>query len=152
MTVNIEISKKYKSWVEATGSSDDWLSYIGFNIHPEDMLLVLKLVFPEFIVVDKCVFLKHKFHLDNYKEWKNNFSNQHKEIEKMINHTHLYDIFDQCTDHIDDIVFEEIGKILCRSWSQSLKLSFPNKNFSIDYSNSEYTYGPTLTFYQVEII
>jgi hypothetical protein len=66
-----------------------------------------------------------------------------------MNHTHLYDIFSGCADEVDDVVFEQLAEIVALSWRLVLKDKFPGIKFSVDVSNSDQDYGPTVTFYQV---
>jgi hypothetical protein len=69
-------------------------------------------------------------------------------IEKDINRVHIYDIFANCEDDVEDSVFERVGAMLKISWSNYLIREFPHKEIIVEYSNDQREYGPTLTAYQ----
>ncbi|MDD0973158.1 hypothetical protein [Pseudomonas fontis] len=72
-----------------------------------------------------------------------------REVEKIMNHTHLCDVFSGCNDEVGDFVFEQLAEILSLSWQLVLKDKFPERKFSVEVLNSDQDYGPTVTFYKI---
>ena len=147
---SIENIKKFNSWKNNwdNPSSLGLLNYISFNIHPDDVLILGNLFFPNFIEFDNSIFYSEHFNLNGYNEWRQKLNNDSIAIEKVINHVHVYDIFTNCTDQIDDATFKNIGKLLQLSWSMYLNKVFPDKQIIVMYSDDESEYGPTLTVHQ----
>jgi len=81
--------------------------------------------------------------------WLSKYNGDVCAVEKIMNHTHLYDIFAGCSDDVDDVVFEQLAEVVALSWRLVLKDKFPESKFVVDVSNSDQDYGPTVTFYQV---
>lgn len=142
---------RYESWKSGWVEKDkvDEFSYISNTCNPEDVLLSCKLFFPDFIVEGGGVFLENKYDNDAFESWFKKFSGDLQATEKMINHTHLYDVFDGCSEDVDDRVFEQLAEVVALSWRLVLSDKFPQKKFNVVVSNSDQDYGPVVTFYQM---
>lgn len=141
---------RYDAW-EAQWEEPETLGlheYISEKCHPEDVLICSRLFFPEFIVVDNCVLLYERYEENNFLAWKLKFPQENSAVEKMINHTHVYDLFGSIADNVSDSVFNQLCIVMKCSWRMTLKEVFPEKEFIIESSNDDAEYGPTLTFYQ----
>jgi hypothetical protein len=73
-------------------------------------------------------------------------------LEKTINHIHIYDVFANCSDNVEDTVYENIGKLLQFFWSNYLRSKFPLKTIIVEYNNGTQVYGPTITFKSEQVI
>ncbi len=142
--------KKFKEWKEKWEKPDemDWLSYLSFNCHPEDVLIVGKLFFPEFIERDGLIFLEIKFDEGIYSEWVARLGNDFISIQNVINHVHIYDLFAHCEDDVEDDVFIDICEMLKSTWEIRLKKLYPSISVCVESSFSDQDYGPTLKVYQ----
>ncbi len=69
-------------------------------------------------------------------------------MEKSYNIINIWDLFSGDIRGVEDRVYEDIGKIICISWSMCLDRNFPDRKFIIKYENSEKNYGPIVYFYQ----
>lgn len=149
MRTDISNIKRYSIWKDKweDKSAISLQQYISFNIHPEDILIVGKLFFPEIIEVNECVFLKDNFDKDVYEEISTQYKNDNNLIERTINRIHIYEYFAQCEDSIDDTIFENVGNMLKFSWQIYFNKVFSEKEIVVEYNNNELEYGPTLTFY-----
>lgn len=146
--LNFNNIKRFGAWKNKWGDTGQVTlsQYISFNIHPEDVLILGSLFFPNFIEVGGCVLLSNNYNSDTFKKMKLNSNNQ--SIERNINRVYIYDIFANCGDDVEEIVFERVGKLLQTSWSTYLNKEFPKKKINVDYCNNLKQYGPTLTVYQ----
>lgn len=133
-------------WVEKDKVNE--LSYISSVCNPEDVLLSCKLFFPDFVVVREGVFLESKYDDGAVECWLKQFDGDLRATERMINHTHLYDVFDGCSEDVDDRVFNQLAEVMALSWRLVLGSKFPERKFIVEVSNSDQDYGPVVTFYQ----
>jgi len=118
------------------------------NIHPSDIVHISKLFFPELVFVDDCVFFKEKYNEFNYNQWKIGLKSDSKQIERMMNHIHVYDLYENHKEDIEDTVFLETAKLLKFSWELYFYKTFPDKALIIELSVGENDYGPTLYLFQ----
>ncbi|WP_233473233.1 hypothetical protein [Metapseudomonas otitidis] len=141
---------RYELWKSGwdNKSQVDEYSYISDQCNPEDVLLSCRIFFPGFVVVENGVFLERNYNSDAFLSWLEIFGGDLHAVERMINHTHLYDLFDGCVEEVDDRVFEQLAEVLVFSWKLILENKFPDRRFDVKISNSEQEYGPVVTFCQ----
>ena len=142
---------RYSAWKAGWADKDsiDVFSYISNECSPEDFLLCCKLLFPDFVIIDGAVLLEHKYEAGTFQSWVSQFNGDLCAIEKVVNHTHMYDVFEGCSDDVDEAVFTQLAEVICLSWRLLLRDKFPDKKFCVDVLNSDQEYGPVVTFYQV---
>ena len=60
--MNLEEIDKYIKWKDRWSNKEniDIYQYISFNIHPDDILIIGKLLFPETIEIEDCIFLHRR--------------------------------------------------------------------------------------------
>jgi hypothetical protein len=135
---------RLQKWQKGWEKPVDWMDYLQVNIHPEDILIVGKFLFPAFIEIDDVVLLQLLFNEAVYRQTKDNFSTK-RNIELSMNHIYILDVFS--VDNRNDLnVYENIALMVKTSWEFSLGKCFPGRQFEVAYSNTESDYGPTLTF------
>jgi hypothetical protein len=144
--------EQFELWRSQWGKKDqvDIYSYISCMCNPEHSLLFCRILFPDFIVVDGAVFLDFKYDDNIFNVWLERLGGDLCATEKMMNLTHVYDIFSGGDIRISDSdsVFEPISSAIAFSWRLVLRNKFPDKVFCVRESNSDQEYGPTITFYQ----
>lgn len=145
-----KIFPRFLEWKKQWGEPDemDLSDYVSFNIHPEDALSVLALTNPAFVEVDGCVFLGNNFEADNHEKWRDQFEGDKYKLQLLINHVHIYDLFANCNDDVEDSVFEKVGEFLKCSYAHALKSLYPERVFVVSLSIGDEDYGPVLTFYE----
>ncbi|HHQ4828143.1 TPA: hypothetical protein ACSQZH_006024 [Pseudomonas aeruginosa] len=126
----------------------DVFSYISYEIRPEELLILGKLVFPDFILDRGAVILEMNYEEKKFNDWMERLENDIQSVERFINHTHIYDIFSGCNEDVEDEIFEQLAHMLSLSWRLILKEKFPDRDFSVLLSCSDQDYGPTITFFQ----
>ncbi|BDB19882.1 hypothetical protein cym2001_32470 [Pseudomonas sp. CYM-20-01] len=144
-------SPRYEHWKSQweDQSELDEFSYISDVVHPEDALLFCKVLFPDFVIHESGVFLEHSFTFDAFSTWMETCNNDVVAVEKVLNHTHLYDVFGGCRDRVDEAVYEQLCRIVAQSWRMVLLSKFPEKKFCVQAIVSDQEYGPVVTFSQV---
>lgn len=142
---------RYELWRGqwADRSSINIFSYVSDICNPEDSLLFCKLLFPDFVVVDEAVILESNYDGDIFSAWFEKLDGDVGAVERVMNHTHLYDVFAGCSDEVDDVVFEQLCEIVALAWRLVLRDKFPERLFLVDISNTDQDYGPVVTFSQV---
>jgi hypothetical protein len=143
--------KRFTTWRNRWEDQTDMdeIEYINDNIHPEDLLIIGKLLFPELIECRSGVFLKRNFS-DQITEQLST-SEDVIRLESDINSVKMYDLFSRCND-TEESTFEQVGELLRSSWQMLLSSKYPEKNFNVELIISEGNYGPILTFYQSVIV
>ena len=127
-------------------SAELWLDWIGC---PSHAIAYSTLFWPEFIEYEGCVFRGLEVP-STYKEWQNKYNNSICDIECMLNHTHISDLFNSKEWAPEQILF--IGKKLKEAWTAKLKIDFPDKIFQVEFDdNFDFEVdNPSITFYQKE--
>jgi hypothetical protein len=106
----------------------------------------VKLYWPDFNEVDGSIFLAEQYSEANYRAWRER-GVARDQVESVINHCHVYDLFlNADRDQVDPVVFETIGKTLQKTWACALSDAFPNRTFTFSFATEPDAYGPTLTF------
>ncbi|UVK85271.1 hypothetical protein LOY46_11515 [Pseudomonas sichuanensis] len=141
--------EKYESWREQWENPLDLnlFSYLRSECHPEDTLIVSKLLLPDMLCVDGGVFLEFSFNESTYRSLKEK-GECTSSMERSMNHTLLYDMCDGCSSNVSDEVFVRLSALLKYSWGLVLRDRFPEKLFSITIENNSGDYGPSITFWQ----
>jgi len=124
-------------------------AYLFDAIHPEDALLLTVLFLPRLICFEGGIFMDDRFSETSFRTWLAHCEGDLAAVEAMMNHVHLYDVFGTKADGVNEAVFERLGQALAFSWRALLAQAFPERHFSVEYSNTEQDYGPTVTFFQV---
>lgn len=140
---------KFERWRSMWKSKEtvDIYSYIKASFHPEDALIFCRILFPDVVFYNGGYFLEMNFEEKKVLEWFNSMDGGRQEVEKIVNHIHVYDIFDGCQEDVRDDIFEQLAKIISFSWKIALQESFPGVIFSVEVFSSDKTYGPEITFY-----
>ena len=106
----------------------------------------LDLILPMFAEYRGMVFRTDAFSEAGVEEWLADESLAATDIEKVINHCHLWDVFEQLPT-ISEL--ETVGKILAASWIGAARMQFPDYDFVCSFQNEPDDYGPTLTIWRV---
>jgi hypothetical protein len=140
-------------WRELNGQDftiNDWTSSEG-NIK---LAIGYSFVFwSDFIEHEECVFIKDKFSIANFNNWKNTeYVKNFAQIESVINHIHIIDFFSGEKNR-NEITFDQIkylGERICRIYAVKLKSDFPDRQFIVTFNCEEKLELDeyTLTFYQ----
>jgi hypothetical protein len=145
---NMEL-KVLKEWKLYTGQEQENIyDYISNNINPENVYLIGKYIYtPDIVKFEKGFFLTERISAIGYDVWMGNLNKNIIEVEKIINHIHIYDLFAHFNGDVDENIFLEIGKQMELSWKMYLKHKFPLEEFVINFDDGKNDYGPTITFY-----
>lgn len=126
-----------------------WLDYINFQLHPHELTVMYRIIFPKFVVVDGITLLGMKF-VGHSEQTIRDFAGNSESLEAFeqeFNSFKVYDLFAHAED-ADENSFEMAANLLKRSWEIALAALFPDKVFEVVMSNTDRVYGPTISFFQ----
>jgi hypothetical protein len=111
------------------------------DVSPETAAELARLLHPELIEVRGCVLLAWAYEPDNFEAWWNELKGDRARIEGVLNHIHLWDVFDIA---LGAEKLGELARVIADSWRASANLRFPDRSFEISVSNGDDDYGPTI--------
>ena len=124
-----------------------WQDYINFQLHPDDLIILCRVIFPAFVIVGDYTLLG--LNAEGHSEHNLlDFSRQAQsasEFEKDFNTLKVYDLFSHARV-IHEESFEAAAQLLKKSWEMALSLTFPERTYSVVLSNTDRDYGPTISF------
>lgn len=107
------------------------------------------LLWPSLVEVNGCVILKERFEPANFHEWWVKLSGNVPQVEGIINHVHLWDIFDPNEDDLPDGTLDELARVIARCWECALSEAYPSRSFEVRLHTGNEDYGPTVSFSSV---
>lgn len=143
------LPKKLMDWGEKCSPplENPHIAQINWERTPIEIMSVGRFLLPDFVEYEGGIFLKTRFKEKRVSEWLEKL-NDVSEVEKIINHTHIYDVFLYAKDATDE-EYLQVAKLLQRSWTIALATVFPNKMFDVTLHNSDQDYGPIVSFYSL---
>ena len=141
----------FSKWANSFGKDHgltlmDYLAAKGST----DLAIAFSQIFwPEVIKVNGCYLRVQSLH-----NWADPIpagmkKEERQNMESLINHLHVYDLFTYEDENIELEVDEYLGLIIRSCWAASLKYQIPNINFKVEYWSEPIEYGPTITFWQI---
>jgi hypothetical protein len=105
----------------------NWLPALG---EIDAALIYARLFWPNFRSLCGSVFLRP---VDQalYERWMTELKQDKRRVEKMLNHTHLADLFCNSESLVTAEKLLSLGRILMETWTQKLKLDFPARKFEV---------------------
>jgi hypothetical protein len=116
--------------------------YLDYVVTPGDIVSVAHLLFPSFCEYKGGVFLEMNFSEESVDDFISGGYDLGA-VEGVINHVHVYDFF-MNEELLCDDDCETIAEILSTAWACCLKLQFPNRSFTVEWSHTDQDYGPTV--------
>ncbi len=130
-----------KSTSASLAEEDEVLSYIDANFRLTHLLFAVDILWPEFVEVEQYILRRQAIPTDweRFKREASAANWSDREVEYVINHTHISDLFlnDPDIDEVDTLVLDEIAKVVAELWRCRLKNLFPLKEFSVGVEEGE---------------
>jgi hypothetical protein len=142
--------RDFDKWRTDWGKPDFTLwNYVNYRSDPELAVAFATLFWPKVVDVDGCILLAEHYNPHNFAHWKVQLAGNCQEIERVINHVHVYDLFTHSgTSGTALEALEYLAQVLMRCWECNLRETFPNRRFVLAYATEPEEYGPTITFFQ----
>ncbi|MGC9261370.1 MAG: hypothetical protein ACP5I8_14990 [Phycisphaerae bacterium] len=117
-------------WNNGTGITvESWISGIGRYDH---FLGYISIVWPEFILYDDCVF-RSSPDPKTYHGFMEMFHGNKMEVERVMNHEHVADMFMNKEFSLTEEIVIFIGTRLQQMWSCKLSRDFPGRIFTVEF-------------------
>jgi hypothetical protein len=102
--------------------------------------IVSELFFPELIEVRGCILLASGYEQANFDEWWETTAGDHIAIERVINHLHLWDLFEPSGEP-EERALEVMARRVAQAWRCHAVETFPDREFEVAVTDD---YGPTI--------
>lgn len=139
-----------KQWQEAFGGTPGIWDYLAQEGSLTLALAFAALFWPSFVEIQGCVLLCDRYQPKNFQQWWDQLEGRVSQIEAMINHIHLWDLFDPQKETLPESALEELAYILATCWECALHHAFPDRVFRVTVSTGDEDYGPTVTFVSID--
>lgn len=107
------------------------------------------LLWPSTVVVSGCVLLTEHYTESNFNDWWQELAGDRRQIESVINHVHLWDIFPSDEQETEGAL-ERLSEIMAETWRCALANRYPDRRFDVVVTSSPDEYGPTVSFTSVD--
>lgn len=107
-----------------------WVYYAGT---PGQAIAYANLFWPKFTEHDGCILRDEAFEIENFNTWMQSTAGNRREVEAVINHVHILDIFgnEAATPTLQQVLC--LGRFLKATWEAKLKLEFPSKDITVSF-------------------
>lgn len=107
-----------------------WVYYAGT---PGQAIAYANLFWPKFVEHEGCVLRDEAFEIESFNTWMQSTDGNRREVEAVINHVHILDIFgnEAATPTLDQVLC--LGRFLKATWEAKLKLEFPGKAVKVSF-------------------
>src|SRR5438067_1937163 len=93
--LNLAYLEEYQIWQSGSAPPRSGLwAYAGSQGGIGLAAVFSKLFFPDFVEVRGCVILAEHYEATNFQRWWRELDGKRSALERTLNHTHLYDLFD----------------------------------------------------------
>jgi hypothetical protein len=150
MAMDFSIFPRIRAWSERVGGWD-LRQYAYNNIDIADVAVIGAVFCPGFIEMDGVVFVDFLFHEESYAHWRTKIGGDNQAIERLLNHLHLWDVFDPKSEE-DYSALPELCNKIGNMWNASARNAFPDREFSVELSDDPEDYGPTITICSKSVI
>lgn len=140
------MNSQFENWKKTQEESLDGWEYANRNLTLYDVLYLGELLFPRIVEFEECVFLEAHFSENQFRNWHYELKGDLSAVEHMINHVHVYDVFDKAEMDTPEWAFEEVAQLLFDSWKMWFETKHPALHIEVHRWGSDAEYGPTLSF------
>jgi hypothetical protein len=128
------------------GSRSVW-DLLGAKSGADLAVAFSSLFWPEFVEVEGCVLLRERYSPSQFQDWWKELGGDRSTVEGVVNHVHLWDLFDLDEEAVPDKAIRDLAQVLASTWRCALQHRFPRKAFEVRLIlDDPDEYGPTITF------
>lgn len=120
---------------------DYWTSA---NARFDHFVLYARMIWPEFIEHDDCVFFADGFSPESYQEWRKQLDKAR--TEAILNHRHITDEFINSAFKPNLEIILYIGRYLKEVWTEKLKRDFPSRRFIVSFPEEPHSPGDLVSY------
>lgn len=130
----------FREWADGFELPPDEFDYLMNNLGIASGVMFADLIFPTWIEVRGCVLRESQYEQQNFEQWWETTNGTVPAVEAVINHLHLWDLFEP-KDDIDYRALEVLAPKVAFGWHCSAKQQFPDRDFEAEVTDD---YGPTI--------
>jgi hypothetical protein len=135
-----------RSWVSQHGGEVGVWDFIAMQGGASMVVACSYLFWPLFTEVNGCILLAERYEPTTFQLWWRRLSGSISEVERAVNHVHLWDLFGQDVDELQDGTLDELAHVIAKCWELALSETFPSRSFEVHVSAGDEDYGPTVSF------
>jgi hypothetical protein len=119
-----------QSWNEGKGIDvETWIRFVGCFEHAVGYAV---LFWPEFTIHDGCIMFAD-FTVESYDTWMEHTSNQRGQVELVMNHRHVLDLFCGDKSEVPRELVLYLGRLLRDMWACKIKGDFPERDIVVSF-------------------
>lgn len=90
-----------------------------------DAICYSELIWPRFVSHENGLFLAEKFDISNFNDWLESLNGNLTEVQRVMNHVHLLDLFDEDGHPANEDQLIYFGTLLKQTWNAKARTEFP---------------------------
>lgn len=106
------------SWRSGFDTPPDLLATTAHFVGFDKVMVVAELLWPTFAIERGCVLLPWSFDDETLAGWWQSLDGDVQRIEGVLNHLHLWDVFDSRT--VPAHALEALGRLMAKTWAAAL--------------------------------
>lgn len=129
------------------GNGIDVHGYLSCIARYDHAVAYATLFWPDFVLHDDCVFF-HPPDPDTYRNWMTQCKGDRAQVEAVMNHHHIVDIFLNSEIEPTREAVLHLGRLLKDMWQCRLRASFPERRFKVEFYDDD---SDDLLDYQITV-
>lgn len=121
-------------------------SYVTETVSIEAAISLASIITPRLVVARGCLLRETAYDPENLDHWWSALDGNIEAIERMINHLHLWDVFDAKTD-AEHEALDALAITIANGWRQAAATAWPDRECTIHITDD---YGPTISLSSAE--
>jgi hypothetical protein len=138
--IRAEELPKFRAWSEQFEPPADTSAYIAQEVSVTGATVLSELFFPELVEVQDCVLLATRYEPSNFDGWWERTGGDHTAIERVLNHLHLWDLFEPSGEE-EERALDVLSRKIAFAWRSCAEARFPERSFEVNVTDE---YGPTV--------
>jgi hypothetical protein len=136
---------RFETWRESFDGSVGLWDYASREGGLTLALAFASLFFPRRIEVEDCVLLEARYEPVAFHQWREELGEDKDAIERVINHVHLWDLFDPAKEGVADAGLDSLLAVMSTTWEAAYAEQFPSRVGKVIVEQDGESYGPTIT-------
>ncbi len=132
--------RAFREWSSGFEPAPDAHAYLSQHLDISSAVIFARLLSPELVLERGCVILKDSYDPENFERWWQTVNGDTVRIEAVLNHLHLWDVFDPDGEE-DGRALESLASLIATSWRRRASEVFPDRAFRVEVIDD---YGPTI--------
>lgn len=133
-------------WTKDFPPPDTAEVYVSQEVNLAAVVAMTDLLCPRFVDVEGAVLVERKYSPESFLEWKTRFEGDLRGVESMLNHEHVWDLFQfdseaEVEDGPSYAALEVVAERMAITWKAAAEAQFPDRSFTCEVTDD---YGPTV--------